>query len=107
MGLIYYIPAVAASYSWTMAATYDLEGLKTQWNQVLDLLLERNRIAWLAFFDARLAAIEESSLTLNFADSKKLGGEHDFTAQRNPRHTEELQACIAEVTGLHLDIIEA
>ena len=85
----------------------DLSGLKAAWNGVLDLLLERNRIAWLAFFDARLAAFDGSSLTLNFADSQKLGGQHDFTAQRNPAHTEELKACIAEVTCLHLEIIEA
>ena len=90
-----------------MADMGDLTTLKSQWNQVLDLLLERNRIAWLAFFDARLAALDENSLTLNFSDSKKLGGEHDFIAQRNPRHTEELITCIEEVTGLHLEIIEA
>lgn len=31
----------------------DLAQLKIQWNEVLDQLLEQDRIAWLAFFDAR------------------------------------------------------
>jgi hypothetical protein len=35
----------------------DLESIKGQWNHVLDYLLDHDRIAWLAFFDARLVSL--------------------------------------------------
>jgi len=47
----------------------ELSQIKLRWNEVLDLLLEKDRIAWLAFFDARLVSFEENQLTLDFADS--------------------------------------
>ena len=49
----------------------DLDQIKSRWNEVLDLLLENNRIIWLAFFDARLVSFENNQLTLDFADSQK------------------------------------
>jgi hypothetical protein len=33
-----------------------LAELKNRWNEVLDLLLLEDRIAWIAFFDARLVS---------------------------------------------------
>ena len=32
----------------------ELSTIKNRWNEVLDLLEQENRVAWLAFFDARL-----------------------------------------------------
>ncbi len=84
----------------------ELEALKAQWNQVLDYLLERDRIAWLAFFDARLASLNERTLTLNFADSEKFGGKHDFAKARNPKHTALLHEAITCVLGFDLEVIE-
>jgi len=49
----------------------DLDQIKSRWNEVLDLLLEKDRITWLAFFDARLVSYENDQLTLDFADSQK------------------------------------
>ena len=43
-----------------------LSELKGFWNQVLDELEATNRIAWLAFFDARLASLDGGVLTLDF-----------------------------------------
>jgi len=84
----------------------DLPELKAQWNLVLDLLLAQDRIAWLAFFDARLVTLEDNQLTLSFADSEKFGGQHDFAAVRKPEHISKLVAAIKEVTGEDLVILE-
>jgi hypothetical protein len=80
--------------------------LKTRWNEVLDLLLLEDRIAWIAFFDARLVSYENKQLTLDFADSQKFSGPHDFKAVRNPDHTAKLVAAIKQVFGEEPAIIE-
>ena len=36
----------------------DLPTLRSQWNQVLDHLERTDRVTWIAFFDARLAALD-------------------------------------------------
>ena len=84
----------------------DLAQLKIQWNEVLDQLLEQDRIAWLAFFDARLVAYEDDQLTLDFADSKKFANPHDFKKVRNPSHTQALIEAIKSVLGISPTIIE-
>jgi len=84
----------------------ELTALKSQWNSVLDKILERDRIAWLAFFDARLASLEGSTLTLSFADSQKFGGDHNFASVRKPEHIAKLIAAIKDVTGAELVILE-
>jgi len=83
-----------------------LEQLKAEWNQVLDALLDQDRIAWLAFFDARLVSLENGELTLSFADVSKFGGPHDYKSVRKPEHVAKLSACIASITGAELAIIE-
>lgn len=84
----------------------DLAQLKIQWNEVLDQLLEQDRIAWLAFFDARLVAYEDDQLTLDFADSQKFANPHDFKASRNPAHTQALIDAITAIFGISPTIIE-
>ena len=84
----------------------ELSQIKLRWNEVLDLLLEKDRIAWLAFFDARLVSYENNQLTLDFADSQKFAGPHDFKATRNPDHTAKLVAAIKRVFGEDASIIE-
>ena len=49
----------------------DLGTLRSRWNEVLDLLESNDRIAWLVFFDARLASFENNAkrviaMTANF-----------------------------------------
>ena len=87
-------------------ATAPLESLKGSWNAVLDHLLQENRIAWLAYFDARLAALENGVLTLSFTDSEKFVGGHDFKQARNPEHRAALQRAIAAVTSINCEIHE-
>ncbi|MEI8223149.1 MAG: hypothetical protein WCG43_05670 [Actinomycetes bacterium] len=84
-----------------------IEQLKSQWNGVLDYLLEQDRIAWLAFFDARLVSLESNVLTINFSDSQKFGGQHDFHFARNPKHLALLHQAITSVLGHDLEVIEA
>ncbi|MBJ7286695.1 MAG: hypothetical protein JHD34_02765 [Candidatus Nanopelagicus sp.] len=84
----------------------ELDQIKQRWNEVLDLLLESNRIAWLAFFDARLISYQNNQLTLDFADSQKFANAHDFKQVRNPAHTQALIDAIETVLGIQPAIIE-
>jgi hypothetical protein len=83
-----------------------LEDIKSRWNEVLDLLLEIDRVTWLAFFDARLVSFENNQLTLDFADSQKFANPHDFKKTRNPSHTNSLIEAIERVFGFTPTIIE-
>ena len=49
-----------------MSANLTLADLRSRWNEVLDILEKNDRIIWMAFFDARLASLEESVLTLDY-----------------------------------------
>jgi hypothetical protein len=83
-----------------------LEDVKNRWNEVLDLLLEIDRVTWLSFFDARLVSFENNQLTLDFADSQKFANPHDFKKTRNPSHTNSLIEAIERVFGFTPTIIE-
>lgn len=89
-----------------MDAAITLEEMKSRWNLVLDLLLEEDRIAWLAFFDARLVSLSDGRLIISFADVTKLGGEHNFRAARNPKYREMLVLAIFRVYGINVEVIE-
>ena len=83
----------------------DLASLRTRWNEVLDLLESRDRIAWLVFFDARLASFENNVLTLDFSDARKFASSHEYQAVR-PKHKESLAAAIKEVFSIDAEIAE-
>ena len=80
-------------------------GIRQQWNQVLDLLESRDRVAWLVFFDARLASLENNVLTLDFSDARKFASSHEYEAIR-PKHKDSLAAAIKEVLSVDLMIEE-
>jgi hypothetical protein len=84
----------------------ELVELKSRWNDVLDLLEQRDRVAWLAYFDARLAQLDGDILKLQFVDAEKLSGAHDYKATRSERIKSALEAAIQEITGESLKIIE-
>ena len=50
----------------------DLDQIKSSWNEVLDSLLDQDRVAWIAFFDARLVSFENNELTLDFLIARSL-----------------------------------
>jgi hypothetical protein len=80
--------------------------LKAQWNAVLDNLLDTDRIAWLAYFDARLESLKDGKLKVNFSDSEKFGGDHNYKSIRKPEHTAKLVSSIKKITGVDLEVVE-
>ena len=82
-----------------------VEILKSRWNEVLDLLLSQDRVAWLAFFDARITKVSNQNLHLDFSDANKLGGAHSFVPARNTANQQALRECIYQVFGENLEII--
>jgi len=83
----------------------DLASLRSRWNEVLDLLESRDRIAWLVFFDARLASFDKNVLTLDFSDARKFASSHEYQAVR-PKHKESLATAIKEVFSIDIEISE-
>jgi hypothetical protein len=84
----------------------EIAELKVRWNEVLDLLERRNRVAWLAYFDGRLSALTDGRLTLDFRDAAKLSGGHDYSHVRKAEHRRALQKAIKEVTGEDIEVDE-
>ena len=86
-----------------METPFTLEQLRQQWNEVLDCVEREDRITWMAFFDARLAAFDGKVLTLDYSDSGKFGGSHQFLETRE-RQLNLLKAAIKDVYGVDIEI---
>jgi hypothetical protein len=86
-----------------MNSSLTLADLRSRWNEVLDLLEKSDRIIWMAFFDARLASLDDSVLTLDYSDSAKFGGAHGYSNTR-VRQLELLQDAIKKIFGVELEI---
>jgi hypothetical protein len=78
----------------------ELSELKNRWNEVLDELEATNRVAWLVFFDARLASLSNETLTLDFSDATKFPDGHDLKSAVSSMLSESLIEAINNVTGL-------
>ncbi len=85
--------------------TSELGELRSRWNDVLDYVEKEDRVVWLAFFDARLASLENSVLTLDFSDSRKFGAAHEYSESRE-RHKKILVNAIARIANLDVTIAE-
>ena len=83
----------------------ELAELKSRWNEVLDELEATDRIAWLAFFDARLADLTEGVLTLDFSDATKFQDGHDLKKTLPESSHASLAAAIRKVTGSEFDLV--
>jgi len=90
-----------------MNSEFSLETLKTSWNEVLDAVLEVDRVAWLLWFDARLVKLDGNVLEVSFADSEKFSGDHNYKSARKPEQTAKLVSAILKVTGMTLEVIES
>jgi hypothetical protein len=90
-----------------MNSENSLETLKASWNQVLDAVLEVDRVAWLLWFDARLVKLDGNVLEVSFADSEKFSGDHNFKSARKPEQAAKLVSAIFEITGMKLEVIES
>lgn len=82
----------------------ELTELKGRWNEVLDELEATDRIAWLAFFDARLADLTEGVLSLDFSDATKFQDGHDIKKTLPVSSHNSLIAAIKKITGLTLTL---
>lgn len=83
----------------------DLQRIKERWNEVLDKLESENRVAWLAFFDARLVNFDNNQLKLSFVDAEKLSGAHDYAYVRKDSHRAALESAVKEIFGVSIAII--
>ncbi|MDA2963131.1 MAG: hypothetical protein O3A27_05195 [Actinomycetota bacterium] len=83
----------------------ELGQIRERWNEVLDALLEKDRITWLAFFDARLAEFDGTLLTLDFSDSRKLGAAHEYSQTRLKQH-QLLISTVKELLLIDVEIAE-
>ena len=83
----------------------ELAEIRAQWNQVLDALESENRVAWIAYFDARLSSFENGILTLDFSDSRKFATSHEYSETR-PNLKAALVGAIKSTIGIDVEIIE-
>ena len=88
-----------------MPAELTLAELRQRWNEVLDLVESRDRVVWIAYFDARLDSFENYRLVLDFRDSDKLATGHDYQEARL-RHRSMLQSAIYDIFGISVVVIE-
>jgi hypothetical protein len=88
-----------------VSAELTVAELRARWNEVLDLLENKNRIAWMAFFDGRLESFNNGRLTLDFSDPAKLSMGHDYREARL-RMAPQLQSAIRDIFGISVVIIE-
>ena len=86
-------------------ALMELVEIRAKWNQVLDALESENRVAWIAYFDARLSSFENGILTLDFSDSRKFATSHEYSETR-PNLKSALQAAIKSTIGMDVEIKE-
>jgi hypothetical protein len=83
----------------------ELNQIRGQWNQILDALESENRVAWIAYFDARLSSFENGILTLDFSDSRKFATSHEYSETR-PNLKSALIKAIKSTIGIEVEIIE-
>jgi len=86
-----------------MDTSLNLDELRQRWNDVLDLVERQDRISWMAFFDARLAAFDGQLLTLDYSDSGKFGGSHQFPETRE-RQLNLLKSAVKDVCGIDIEV---
>jgi len=83
----------------------ELEQIRLRWNDVLDTLESHNRIAWIAYFDARLTSYIDGVLTLDFSDSRKFATSHEYSETR-PNLKAALIRSIEETLEVTMEIKE-
>lgn len=88
-----------------MTPSLSLSDIRDRWNDVLDHLESQDRVAWIAYFDARLAEFDGETLALDFRDARKLPGGHEYSAAR-VKLENALKDAIAAVFNLEVQIRE-
>jgi hypothetical protein len=88
-----------------MSAPLTLLEIRGRWNEVLDHLESHDRIAWIAYFDARLAEFDGQVLSLDFRDARKFAGGHEYSPTREKLEN-SLKTSISQVLSLNVTIVE-
>ena len=88
-----------------MSTPLTLEIIRERWNDVLDQVERNDRITWMAFFDARLADFDGITLTLDYSDSQKFSGSHQFPETRE-RQLALLKTVIKDMLGADIEILQ-
>lgn len=83
----------------------DLSELRSRWNDVLDRLEKEDRIAWISYFDARLADFDGRKITLDFSDARKFSGGHEYSPAREKLKNSLISAIRVEL-GFDAEIYE-
>jgi len=88
-----------------MSAPLTLIEIRGRWNDVLDNLESHDRVAWIAYFDARLAEFDGQVLSLDFRDARKFAGGHEYSPTREKLQN-SLKSSIAQVLSINVSIVE-
>jgi hypothetical protein len=88
-----------------MSSSLTLAKIRARWNELLDLVERRDRVVWIAYFDARLSKYENGTLTLDFSDSRKFATSHEYSETR-PNLKSALQVAIKSTIGIDVEIVE-
>jgi hypothetical protein len=88
-----------------MVTMMEIDQVRASWTAVLDVLEREDRIAWLAFFDARLASLDGSRLFLDYSDSQKFATAHEYGHARKNLYP-ALQRAIRTIFGVDLIVTE-
>jgi len=83
----------------------EIEQIRSRWNDVLDNLESHNRVAWIAYFDARLISFQDGVITLDFSDSRKFATSHEYSETR-PNLKAALIASVDQILGFKVEIRE-
>ena len=88
-----------------MSAPLSLPEIRGRWNDVLDHLENHDRVAWIAYFDARLADFDGHTLILDFSDSRKFAGGHEYSPTREKLEN-SLKSSISHILEISVAIEE-
>lgn len=88
-----------------MDAPLTLPEIRGRWNEVLDHLESHDRVAWIAYFDARLAQFDGHTLILDFSDVRKFAGGHEYSPTREKLQN-SLKSSIAHILSIYVEIDE-
>ena len=92
------IPAVPADRAESIVA------LKRHWSDVLMCLESIDRVAWLVWFDARLADFDGRILIVDFSDPQRLDPTQQYPIASPERHRAALESAILSVTGMPIQV---
>ena len=88
-----------------MSALLTLPEIRGRWNDVLDHLESHDRVAWIAYFDARLAEFDCHTLSLDFSDARKFAGGHEYSPTREKLEN-SLKSSITHILAISVAIEE-